>query len=130
MKPGLGPGVTAEVRARVTEDMCPAFDGVVVHRVYSTWSLAHHMELAARKVLAPFLEAHEEGLGAHLSIDHLSPTPVGKEVRIVARCTEADSHRVVCHVEAFDGERLVGRGTQVQRVLPRATIEKLIERHK
>ncbi len=56
MKPDLKPGVEAEVSAVVTEDMCPAFDGIIVHRVYSTWALAHHMELAARKVLAPHLE--------------------------------------------------------------------------
>ncbi|MEE8550040.1 MAG: thioesterase, partial [Gemmatimonadota bacterium] len=68
MKPSLKVGNTAEVTAEVTEDMCPAFDGVVVHRLYSTWSMAHHMELAARKVLAPHLEAHEEGIGSHLSI--------------------------------------------------------------
>ena len=129
MKPELRPGVTAEVTAEVTEDMCPAFDGVIVHRVYSTWSLAHHMELAARKVLAPHLEEHEEGIGEHLSIDHLAPTPVGKTVRVVATCTEMDGARVVCDVVAYDGERMVGRGRQVQRVLPKAVLASLIERH-
>ncbi len=63
MKSSLTVGTTAEVTAEVTEDMCPAFDGVIVHRVYSTWSMAHHMELAARKVLAPHLDDHEEGIG-------------------------------------------------------------------
>ena len=45
MKPSLTIGTTAEVVKLVTEDMCPAFDGVIVHRLYSTWSMAHHMEL-------------------------------------------------------------------------------------
>ena len=62
MKDTLRLGNTAEVRITVTEDMCPAFDEVVVHRVYSTWSMAHHMELAARMVLAPHLHEHEEGI--------------------------------------------------------------------
>lgn len=128
MKSGLKVGSTAEVRARVTEDMCPAFDGVVVHHVYSTWSMAHHMELAARKVLAPHLEAHEEGIGSHLSIDHLSPTPVGRSVRVVARAIEVDPTTVVCELTAYDGDRLVGRGRQVQRVLPREKLKALIER--
>ena len=56
MKPSLLVGNTAEVTARITEDMCPAFNGVVVHPVCSTWSMAHQMELAARMVLAPHLE--------------------------------------------------------------------------
>jgi len=129
MKPDLKPGVRAEVSAVITEEMCPAFDGVIVHRVYSTWSLAYHMELAARRVLAPHLEANEEGIGSHLSIDHLAPTPVGKTVRVVATCTELDSSKVVCDVVAYEGERVVGRGKQVQRVFPKEVIQSLIERY-
>ena len=129
MKPGLKPGVEAEVSAVVTEDMCPAFDGVILHRLYSTWALAHHMELAARKVLAPHLEAHEEGIGSHLSIDHLAPTSVGKTVRVVATCTELNASKVVCELIAYEGERVVGRGKQVQRVFPKEVIQSLIERH-
>ncbi len=129
MKPDLKLGVAAEVSAVVTEEMCPAFDGVIVHRVYSTWALAHHMELAARKVLAPHLEPHEEGIGSHLSIDHLAPTPVGKTVRVVATCTELNGSKVVCDVVAYEGERVVGRGKHVQRVFPKEVLQTLIERH-
>jgi len=129
MKPGLLPGVSAEILVEVTEDMCPSFRGVVVHPVYSTWSLAHHMEVAARAVLAPYLEDHEEGLGTHLSVDHLSIAPVGRTVRVRAECVEVGSHRLVCSVQAFDGERLIGHGRQVQRVLPKDVIHKLVERY-
>ena len=129
MKPDLKPGVEAEVSAVVTEDMCPAFDGIIVHRVYSTWALAHHMELAARKVLAPHLEPHEEGIGSHLSIDHLAPTPVGKTVRVVATCTELNGSKVVCDVVAYEGDRVIGRGKQIQRVFPKEVLQTLIERH-
>lgn len=130
MKPTLTVGTSAEVTAEVTQDMCPAFGGVVVHRVYSTWSMAHHMELAARMVLAPHLEAHEEGIGSHLSIDHVAPTPVGHTVRVVAEATQVTDDTVVCEVTAYDGGRVVGRGRQVQRVLPRKKLEALIERAK
>ena len=130
MKPSLKVGDTAEVTAEVTEAMCPAFEGEVVHHVYSTWSMAYHMELAARMVLAPHLEAHEEGIGSHLSIDHLAPTPVGHTVRVVAEATEVDDTTLVCEVTAYDGERLVGQGRQVQRVLPKSTLKALIARAK
>ncbi len=130
MKPGLAIGTRDEVVVEVTEQMCPAFDGVIVHRVYSTWSLAHHMELAARKVLVPYLEEHEEGLGTHLTVDHLSLTPVGKTVRVVAEVSEVGSDRVVCDVSAYDGDRLIARGSQVQRVLAKESIRKLVERHR
>ncbi|MBT8484312.1 MAG: thioesterase [Phycisphaerales bacterium] len=132
MKPTLALGAQAEVRITVTEDMCPAFDGVVVHRVYSTWSMAHHMELAARKVLTPHLEPHEEGIGSHLSIDHVAPTPLGHVVRVVAEAIEFGPTTLVCAVTAYHvhagGETVAGRGKQVQRVLPKTTLAGLIER--
>ncbi|MCH2133169.1 MAG: hypothetical protein MK116_05400 [Phycisphaerales bacterium] len=128
MKPTLQIGQTADVTVTVTEDMCPAFDGIVVHRVYSTWSMAHHMELAARKVLAPHLEENEEGIGAHLSIDHLAPAPVGQVVRVHAEATDVDEAGVTCEVTAWDGQRLLGRGRQVQRVLPKSVLARIIER--
>ena len=128
VKPTLQIGNTAEVTITVTEDMCPAFDGVVVHHVYSTWSMAHHMEIAARKVLAPHLDVDEEGIGAHLKIDHLAPAPVGHAVRICAEAVELDDRRLVCDVTAWDGTRLLGQGQQIQRVLPKTLLAKLIER--
>lgn len=134
MKTSLKLGNTAEHTITVTEDMCPAFDGVVVHKVYSTWSMAHHMEIAARMVLEPHLEDHEEGIGSHLSIDHLAPTPLGHQVRLVAEAVELEPTTLVCRVSAYHmretDKRLVGRGTQVQRILPKEKLKQLIERAK
>lgn len=131
-------GNTADITITVTDDMCPAFDDVIVHRVYSTWSMAHHMELAARKVLAPYLEPHEEGIGSHLSIDHLAPTPVGHQVRVVAEAVEIGETTLVCDIIAYHVrpltpgkercDRVVGRGKQVQRILPKSKLQSLIER--
>ncbi len=131
MKTGFEPGLVREVSVTVTEEMCPAFDGVVVHWVYSTWSVAHHFELAARKVLAGFLDPHEEGIGAHLSIDHLAPCPVGRTVRVVATLVEVttDAHpRVICDVNAYDGDRLLATGQQVQVVMNKEHLKRYIER--
>jgi fluoroacetyl-CoA thioesterase len=128
MKPSLKVGSTAEVSIRVTEDMCPAFDDVIVHRVYSTWSMAHHMEIASRKVLAPYLEEHEEGIGSHLSIDHLAPSPLGHVVRIVATAVELGPTTLVCDCIAYDGERIIGKGRQIQRILPKTKLKSLIQR--
>ncbi len=112
----------------VTEAMCPAFDGITVHRVYSTWSMAHHMELAARKVLAPHLDADEEGIGGHLSIDHVAPAAVGATIRIHAEAIELSGDRLTCEVTAWEGDTLLGRGRQVQRVLPKTVLARIIDR--
>lgn len=132
MKSSLQIGNSAEVIITVTEAMCPAFDEVIVHHVYSTWSMAHHMELAARKVLVPHLEDHEEGIGSHLSIDHLAPTPVGDTVRVVAEVIEIGPTTLVCDVFAYHVkpkvDHLVGKGRQVQRILPKTKLQSLIKR--
>lgn len=128
MKPSLQVGEICEVQVQVTEDMCPAFDGIVVHHVYSTWSMAHHMELAARKVLAPHLEADEEGIGGHLSIDHVAPAIVGASVCVRAEAISVNASGVTCEVTAWEGDTLLGRGRQVQRVLPKSVLAKIIDR--
>jgi fluoroacetyl-CoA thioesterase len=133
MKPSMRIGNRAELTITVTDDMCPSWDGVVVHPVYSTWSMGHHFELAARKVLKDHLEDDEEGIGSHLSIDHLAPTPLGHQVRVVAEVTDLDDTTVVCELVAYhvrgEGEdRIVGRGRQVQRILPKSKLASLIKR--
>lgn len=111
--------------------MCPAFDEVVVHRVYSTWSVAHHFELAARKVLVDFLEPHEEGVGAHVSVDHLAPCVLGEQVRVEAKLIEVSHSRhikVVCECRALHGERLLATGRQVQVVMDKQHLKRYLER--
>ena len=131
MKPGFEPGIAREITIQVTEDMCPAFNGVVVHHCYATWSVAHHFEQVARKVLVDYLEAHEEGVGSHVSVDHLAPCPVGRSVRVRAELTEVvrERHiRVVCDVTAHHGDRLLARGKQVQIVMDKEFLKRHIER--
>jgi predicted thioesterase len=112
--------------------MCPAFDGVVVHRCFSTWSLVHHMEIAARMVLVDFLEEHEEGIGAHVSADHVSPCAVGKTVRVRAELVEVTQEhhpRVVCKLTAHEGERLLATGRQVQVVMHKDHLRRFFQKH-
>lgn len=127
MKSGFEPGIVREINVEVTDDMCPAFDGVIVHRCYSTWSLVHHMELACREVLVDFLEDDEEGIGSHVSADHLSPCKVGNTVRVRAELVEVDGRRVICDVTAHHGNRLLARGKQVQVVMNKKRLRRLIE---
>ena len=131
MKAGFEPGIVRELMFVVTEEMCPAFGGVVVHRCCSTWTVAHQFELAARMVLAAFLEDHEEGIGSHVSVDHKAPCPVGRTVRVRAELTEVSGGRhprVTCDVSAYDGDRLLATGRQVQVVMRKNHLKEYIER--
>lgn len=126
MKAGFVPGIWHEVEVVVTEDMCPAFDGVVVHRVYSTWSMVHHMEVACRKVLVGYLEPDEEGIGAHITVDHISPAVLGSNVTVRAELLEVRHNRAICRVTAWQGSRQIGEGRQTQAILKRHRLDAIL----
>ena len=112
----------------VVDSMRPSFDGVAVHPVCSTWTLAHYFELAGRKVLAEFLEPDEEGIGSHVSVDHVSPARVGRIVSVTATVAEVTDRRLICELQAKVGDRLVATGTTVQGIYPREVLRRLLER--
>lgn len=128
MKAELIPGVTAEYNFVVTPDMRPIFDNVAVHQVCSTWKLAQYMEQASRMILMANLEGDEEGVGSHVSIDHIAPVKVGKEVRVVATVVEVFDRRLVCDVDAFEGGRKVAAGKTIQNVFPREVLQRILDR--
>lgn len=126
MKPGLEAGVFVELRLRVTPAMCPHFDDVMVHPVLSTWELVHHMEIAGRRMLAPHLEPDEEGVGAHITVDHLAPAPIGSEVVVRADFESLTNGRLTCRTEARCGDRLLATGRFVQAVVKREKLARVI----
>lgn len=133
MKTSLKIGNTADLTITVTEDMCPTFDGIIIHPVYSTWSMAHHMEITARKVLKDHLEDHEEGVGSHLEIKHLAPAPLGHRVYLIAEAVELANTTLVCNITAYhlksNGRKnVIGTGSQTQRILPKKILHKLIQK--
>ena len=127
MKPGFEPGITHEVCFEVTEAMCPAFEGKILHRCYSTWAVVHHMEVAARAVIVDYLEDTEEAVGAHVSVDHIAPCRLGRTVRHRVTLSRISGHRVTCDVTVFDGERLLARGTHIQYVTDKRRLKRHIE---
>jgi predicted thioesterase len=112
----------------VTPEMRPAFDGEVVHEVYGTATMVQHMEFAARRVILPAREPHEEGIGYHVEVTHLAPAPVGSTVTVTARLRAVEGTRVICAVEARTRHGAVGEGTVTQVILPLATLRRRFAR--
>ena len=123
MDPALTIGCQATHQTLVTEAMRPVFDGKVIHDVCSTWSIGECMENAARRVLVPYLEPHEEGVGTHLSIDHKGPARLGETMTATATATDVDARQLVCEIIVTAADRVVATGRQVQRVLPRDMLQ-------
>ena len=130
MKTGLVPGVSAERRFQVAPEMCPHFDGVLVHPVCATWEVVHQMEVTGRDVLLPFLEPHEEGVGVHIHVDHKTPAPIGTRVTVRAAVVSYSHRRLTCDVSASTNQHIIALGRFVQVIMPKAHLQRLFARHR
>jgi len=100
-----------------------------LHPVYATYWMAKHMELASRKVILPFLEEGEEGIGLRVEVTHLASALPGMRVRVEARFRETVKNRV--HADCVATSELgdvIGEGATVQVILPKERLEANFER--
>jgi fluoroacetyl-CoA thioesterase len=126
MKPGMEVGRVETIDIIVTEDMFATFEGEVVHPVYSTVAMTYHMEWVSRKIILPFLETHEEGMGASVQLNHLAPSPLGSKVTLTAVLSEFRNNAVLTEVTAHNHVGIIGQGKVKQIILRKETIaEKL-----
>jgi len=88
--------------------------------VYATPRMVSDVEYACRDFLLGHLDAGEDSVGAHVSIDHLGATPPGVEVTIEARIVKLDKRRVSFEYSVKDPLEEVGRGTHVRFVVDTA----------
>ena len=69
------------------------------------------MEGAACEAIAAALGDNETTVGTELSIQHLSATPVGMDVRAEATVTAVDGRVISFEVAAYDEAGPIGKGT-------------------
>jgi enoyl-CoA hydratase/carnithine racemase/predicted thioesterase len=117
MKSGLGVGYTGECTWVVDPSMTITLGDLPQATVFATPHMIMLMERAAREALRPFLEDGEESVGAEVQVEHLAPAVLGETVRGAARVTGIDGRRVSFEVQAFVGQRELGRGTHRRAVI-------------
>jgi predicted thioesterase len=100
-----------------------------LHPVYATYWMAKHMELAGRKIILPFLEEGEEGIGSKVSVDHLASALPGMKVRILAEHTHTEGNRIYARCAAWNelGD-LIGEGQTEQVILPKAKLLRIFQK--
>ncbi|MGE6488681.1 thioesterase family protein [Paenisporosarcina sp. NPDC076898] len=122
MKLGLALGREESIKITVTEDMYAAFEGEVIHPVYSTVAMTYHMEWVSRKIILPFLEEHEEGMGASVQLKHIAASPLGSVVSLTATVIELRDNFVKTKVTAQNHLGVIGKGEVVQVILSKESI--------
>ena len=119
MKPSLKPGVETAKSILVDEARCIGFMGKE-GMVYATPRMVSDVEYTCRDFLLAHLDAGEDSVGAHVSIDHLAATPLGLTVRIEARVAEVDRRKITFEFAVHDSLEQVGRGKHVRFVVETA----------
>jgi predicted thioesterase len=103
----------------VDEARCIGFMGKE-GMVYATPRMVSDVEYACRDFLLQHLDAGEDSVGAHVSIDHLAATPMGLTVKIEARVVEVDRRKVTFEFAVHDPVEQAGRGRHVRFVVETA----------
>ena len=118
-------GHQATFETIVTAEMTVNFEEMgSVHPVYATYWMVKHMELAGRKIILPFLEEGEEGIGYEVRARHLASALPGMQVRIVSEHLRTERNRVYARCRAYNElEDLIGEGETTQVVLMQAKLE-------
>jgi predicted thioesterase len=119
MKGSLQKGLSFQRSVKVDESRCIGFMGRE-GMVYATPRMVSDVEYACRDFLLQHLDAGEDSVGTHVSIDHLAATPMGLEVQIKIEIAEVDRRKVVFSFSVKDSIEEVGRGTHVRFVVETA----------
>ena len=119
MKPSLAAGLALSKRIVVDEERCISFMGREM-MVYATPRMVSDVEYTCRDWLLEHLDAGEDSVGAHVSIDHLAATPLGLQVTVEAKVVEIDRRKVVFEFSVTDAVEQCGRGKHVRFVVETA----------
>jgi len=119
MKSSLQENLSFRKSILVDEPRCIGFMGRE-GMVYATPKMVSDVEYACRDWLVGHLDAGEDSVGTHVTIDHLAATPLGLSVSIEVKVKEVDRRKVVFDFSVKDPVEECGRGTHVRFVVDTA----------
>lgn len=90
--------------------------------VLATPMMVALMENAAMKAVAPALAEGETTVGTEIAVSHVAATAMGKCVTATATLVNVDGRKLSFEVEAYEGDKLLGRGTHQRFVVGREKI--------
>ena len=118
------PGDIYETTKTVVEEnlACSMRSGCL--RVLATPMVVAFMEEAALELAQKDLPDGITTVGTAVAIEHISPTPVGAEVKIKATLTDTDGRFFNFDVEAYDKAGLIAKGTHTRASVKSEKFEK------
>ena len=103
-------GMTATIESVVEREDTAQVVGSGSLLVFATPCMIALMEGAACEAIEAEMPEDKTSVGTELSIQHLSATPVGLDVRAEATVTAVDVNTITFQVTAFDESGKIGEG--------------------
>lgn len=120
-------GSTKTFTKLVLNEDCASFESGNVHPVYATFALGRDAEWACRLFVLEMKEAHEEGIGTFLTINHKSPALVGSTVLFTAMVKSINKNEIICTYKAQVGDRIIAEGEQGQKIIAKQKLDALFD---
>ena len=87
--------------------------------VFATPALVALMENAAMNTVSPHLPMGSTTVGGFIETSHLAPSPIGAILSATATLTEVKGRKLTFAIEAFEGEKLIGKATHIRFIVDR-----------
>ena len=87
--------------------------------VFATPALVALMENAAMQTVASLLPEGSTTVGGFIETSHLAPSAIGKTIQATATLTEVKGKKLSFNIEAFEGEKLVGKAAHIRFIVDR-----------
>jgi predicted thioesterase len=113
-------GLSAQQTFTVADDDTAAALGSGDLPVLGTPRLLAWCEATTCAALAEELTGAETSVGTRITLEHLAPSPVGREVAVAASVAHVDGRLVRFTVAATDAGKLVGSGEVTRVVVDRS----------
>lgn len=112
-------GLTYTSTMVVTESMLAQTVGSGDLPVLATPMMMALMENAAMMAVAGELDSTESTVGGQIESTHLRPSALGATIRAKAELTGVEGRKLLFHIEAWDGDTLIGEGTHTRFIINR-----------
>lgn len=116
-------GLTYEQKICVEESMLASSMGSGLVNVLATPYMIAKMEQTSSLCVAQEIGEENVTVGILVNVTHVSPTPLGMNVRFVSEITEIDGKILTFKVEAFDAQCKIGEGVHTRAIVHKEKFE-------
>lgn len=121
-------GLSAKMNFIVGENDTARSCGSGKSDILATPVLVKYMETTAQKIVEMQTPSGWESIGTCISIEHLSATPVGLNVEVVATLVEINDKNLSFEISAFDNSGQIATAIHKRIVTKTATLERLLKK--